>query len=162
MFCSTGSEVNMHIFLFRNCVLASTVWEANKLPVAKKRVSLQLLKNCLFTLNYRVMPLLFAFHSPNITQLVVDTGSRDEIWWSPYIEDVWIARMPATKHDALSQGWMNETKWVDPGGLGVIILASGSEVRGYDPGRGRWIFSERKNPEYDFLRNGSKAVGPVS
>ena len=24
------------------------------------------------------------------------------------------------------------------------------------------FFSERKNPEYDFLRNGSKAVGPVS
>ena len=51
---------------------------------------------------------------------------------------------------------------VDPGGPVVIILASGSEVRGYDPGRGRWIFSERKNPEYDFPRKGSKAVGPVS
>ena len=44
----------------------------------------------------------------------------------------------------------------------VIILVSGSEVRGFNPGRGRWIFSERKNPEYDFLRKGSKAVGPVS
>ena len=51
---------------------------------------------------------------------------------------------------------------VDPGGLGVIILASGSEIRWFDPGRGRWIFSELKNPEYDFLRKGSKAVGPVS
>ena len=51
---------------------------------------------------------------------------------------------------------------VDPGGLGVVILASGSEVRGFDPGRGRWIFSECKNPEYDFLRKGSNAVGPVS
>ena len=50
----------------------------------------------------------------------------------------------------------------DPGVLGVIILSSGSEVRGFDPGRGRWIFSERKNSEYDFLRKGSKAVGPVS
>ena len=46
---------------------------------------------------------------------------------------------------------------VDPGGLGVIILASGSEDREFDPGD-----SERKNPEYDFLRKGSKAVGPVS
>ena len=35
-------------------------------------------------------------------------------------------------------------------------------IRGFDPGRGRWIFSERKNPENDFLRKGSKAVGPVS
>ena len=37
-----------------------------------------------------------------------------------------------------------------------------SEVRVFKPGRGRWIFSERKNPEYDFLRKGTKAVGPVS
>ena len=27
---------------------------------------------------------------------------------------------------------------------------------------GSMDFSERKNPEYDFLRKGSKAVGPVS
>ena len=51
---------------------------------------------------------------------------------------------------------------VDPGSSVVIILSSGSEVRGFDLGRGRWIFSERKNPEYDFLRKESKAVGPVS
>ena len=44
----------------------------------------------------------------------------------------------------------------------LIPLASRSEVRGYDSGRGRWIFSERKNLEYDFLRKVSKAVGPVS
>ena len=50
---------------------------------------------------------------------------------------------------------------VDPGGPVVIILASGSEVRGFDPGRGPWIFSEHKNPGYDF-RKGSKAAGPVS
>ena len=51
---------------------------------------------------------------------------------------------------------------VDPGSPVVIILASGSEVRGLEPGRGRWVFSEPKNPEYDFLRKGSKAVGSVS
>ena len=56
----------------------------------------------------------------------------------------------------------NNLEVVDPGGPVVIILDCGSEVRGFDPGRGRWIFSERKNPEYDFLRKGSKAVGPVS
>ena len=50
----------------------------------------------------------------------------------------------------------------DPGGPVVIILASGSEVCGFDPSQGQWIFSERKNPEYDFLRKGSKAVGPIS
>ena len=53
-------------------------------------------------------------------------------------------------------------KFSRPGGPVVIILTTGSEVRGFDPGRGRWIFSERKNPEYDFLRKGSKSVGPVS
>ena len=54
------------------------------------------------------------------------------------------------------------TLGVDPGGPVVIIRATGSEVRGSKPGRGQWIFSELKNPEYDFLRKGSKAVGPVS
>ena len=53
------------------------------------------------------------------------------------------------------------TTQVDLGGRVVIILATGSEVRRFKPGRGRWIFSGRKNPEYDFLRKGSKAVGPV-
>ena len=51
-----------------------------------------------------------------------------------------------------------KTIQVDPGGPVVIILATGSEVRGMKPGRGRWIYSERKNPQYDFLRKGSKAV----
>ena len=37
---------------------------------------------------------------------------------------------------------------VDPGGSMVVILSTGSEVRGFKPGWGRWIFSERKNPEW--------------
>ena len=65
------------------------------------------------------------------------------------------------RHYLRTAGWIL-IKLVDPGGPVVIVLASGSEVRGFDPGRGRWIFSERKNPEYDFFRKGSKAVGPVS
>ena len=51
---------------------------------------------------------------------------------------------------------------VDPGGPVVIILATESEGCGFKAGRGRWNFSERKNPEYDFLRKGRNAVGPVS
>ena len=51
---------------------------------------------------------------------------------------------------------------MDLGGPVVIMLASGSEVRGFDPGGvDGFFFSERKNPEYDFLRKGSNAVGPV-
>ena len=45
---------------------------------------------------------------------------------------------------------------VDHGGPVFIILATGSEVSGFSPGRGRWIFSESKNAEYDLLRKGSK------
>ena len=33
---------------------------------------------------------------------------------------------------------------------------------GFKPDRDRRIYSERKNPEYDFLREGDKAVGTVS
>ena len=43
---------------------------------------------------------------------------------------------------------------VNPGGPVVIILATGSEVHRFKPSRGRWIFSEHKNPEHDFLRRG--------
>ena len=51
---------------------------------------------------------------------------------------------------------------VDPGGPVVVIPATGSEIRVFKHGWGRWIFSERKNPEYDSLWKGSKAMSPVS
>ena len=51
---------------------------------------------------------------------------------------------------------------VDPDGPVVIIFATGSEVLRVQTWPGSMDFSERKNPEYDFLRKGSKAVGPVS
>ena len=40
----------------------------------------------------------------------------------------------------------------------VIILTIGSGVRGFKLGRGRCTFSELKNPEYNFLRKGSRVV----
>jgi hypothetical protein len=42
------------------------------------------------------------------------------------------------------------------GGLGVSALASGTQVRGFKPGRNR-----RKNPQRAFLQKGSKTVGPM-
>ena len=45
-------------------------------------------------------------------------------------------RTPGSIRDNLSHAQ------VDPSGPVVIILASGSEVRRFNPGRGRWIFSE--------------------
>ena len=111
------------------------------------------------------------------------------LWWSNdirgpggpkpswHVSDSW-GKIPKKPHPGnLSRPWMEpgpaawQTRmlppaplwWtVDPGCPVVIILASGSEVRRLDRRRGRWVFSERKNPEYDFLRKVSKAVGPVS
>jgi hypothetical protein len=51
---------------------------------------------------------------------------------------------------------------VDLGGLVVSVLATGPKVRGFDPYRDRWIFKGDKNPEHNFLRRGSTAVGPMS
>jgi hypothetical protein len=51
---------------------------------------------------------------------------------------------------------------VASGCLLVIMLAIGSKVRGFQPGRGRWIFKGDKNPYHDFLRRGSKFLGPLS
>ena len=46
--------------------------------------------------------------------------------------------------------------------LGISKDTAHIIVRGFKPARVRWIFSESKNPEYDFLRKGSKAAGTVS
>jgi hypothetical protein len=43
------------------------------------------------------------------------------------------------------------------GGLGVSMLASGTQVRGFEPGRNRRIF-RATNPQHTFLRWGNKAV----
>jgi hypothetical protein len=49
------------------------------------------------------------------------------------------------------------------GGLVVSILATGTRVRGFKPGRSHWIFSGiQKNPQYSFLRKGSKIICPMS
>jgi hypothetical protein len=48
------------------------------------------------------------------------------------------------------------------GGVMVIVLATGPKVRELKPGRRKWIFKGDKNRQHDFLRRGSKAVGPMS
>jgi hypothetical protein len=48
------------------------------------------------------------------------------------------------------------------GGLAISVLASGTQVRGFKPGRSRRIFKGGKNPQHAFLRKRSKAVGPMS
>ena len=76
--------------------------------------------------------------------------------WLGYRRDARCARKTVEKHH------VHSTLNVDPGAPVVIILATGSEVRGFKSGRGSIDFSERKNLEHDFFRKGSKAVGPVS
>jgi hypothetical protein len=44
----------------------------------------------------------------------------------------------------------------------VSVLASGPKFRGLKPGQGRWNVKGDKNPWHDFLRIGSKGVGPMS
>jgi hypothetical protein len=48
------------------------------------------------------------------------------------------------------------------GGVMVIVVANGTNVSGFKPAQERWIFKRDKNPHHDFLRTGSKAVGPIS
>jgi hypothetical protein len=37
------------------------------------------------------------------------------------------------------------------------VLAIENNVRGFKPGRGRWIFNGDKNPQHAFLQMGNKA-----
>ena len=46
------------------------------------------------------------------------------------------------------------------GGLVVSMLASGTQICGFKPGRSRWI--GRKNPQHAFLRRGNKRICPMS
>ena len=48
------------------------------------------------------------------------------------------------------------------GGLLVSMLASGTGVRGFEPGRSRWIFRVYEYPQYAFLRKGSERICPMS
>jgi hypothetical protein len=42
------------------------------------------------------------------------------------------------------------------------VLATGPKIRGFKPGRRRWILRTIKHPYHDFLWRGSKDVGPMS
>jgi hypothetical protein len=44
-------------------------------------------------------------------------------------------------------------------GVTVSVLAIEPKVRGFKPGRGRWVFKRDKNPQHAFLRRASKALG---
>jgi hypothetical protein len=48
------------------------------------------------------------------------------------------------------------------GGLVVSMLASGSRVRGFDPDRSRWIFSDAKKSSACLPSEGSKIICPMS
>jgi hypothetical protein len=44
----------------------------------------------------------------------------------------------------ISDFWNHLWGWVALGGLVVSVLATGPKVRGFNPGRGRWIFKGDK------------------
>jgi hypothetical protein len=45
------------------------------------------------------------------------------------------------------------------GGVIVIALAIGPKVHRFKPGHEQRVFKGDKNPLYDFIRRGSKAIG---
>jgi hypothetical protein len=53
------------------------------------------------------------------------------------------------------------TEAIVPCGTVVSVLAVGPKVRGFKTGRGQWICKGDKNPWYNFLQSGNKAVSPV-
>jgi hypothetical protein len=67
------------------------------------------------------------------------------------------AGMKRDVFNQLTTGLMGELSGF--GGLVVSALASGTQVRGFKPGRSRRIFRAKKKT---FLRRGSKAVGSMS
>jgi hypothetical protein len=67
--------------------------------------------------------------------------------------------LPTSQHDVKRR---RLTSSVFLGGVIVIVLAIGPKVRGFKPGRARWIFKGGKSPQHTFLRKGSEAVGPMS
>ena len=94
------------------------------------------------------------------------SGENDDTWWyrTPSFLMTMQGVTPLLSRTSCAAG--NGRFWnihrTHPIWVHGIKISSGSEVRGFKPGRGRWIFSERKNPEYDFVRKGSKAVGPAA
>jgi hypothetical protein len=44
----------------------------------------------------------------------------------------------------------------------IIVLFIVPKVRGFKPGRGRWIFNGDNISKHDLLRRGTKAVGDMS
>ena len=61
-----------------------------------------------------------------------DTSTSQEVTGAYLNEEIW-----GKGGKALEPGF---DPGVDPDGPMVIILATGSEVHGFIPGRGRWIF----------------------
>jgi hypothetical protein len=77
----------------------------------------------------------------------------------------WFGLAEGNKPDSVGLvGWLLVMEFRSSGfsGLVVSMLASGTRVRGFKPGRSRRIFSCEKNPQHAFLRKGSKAVCPMS
>jgi hypothetical protein len=47
------------------------------------------------------------------------------------------------------------------GGAVFSVLAIGPKVRGFKPGRGRWIFEDDRSPQHALFKRRTKAVGPM-
>jgi hypothetical protein len=43
----------------------------------------------------------------------------------------------------------------------LCVTTYKSDVARHEPGRGRWIFKDDKNPQHDFFRRESKTIGTM-
>jgi hypothetical protein len=48
------------------------------------------------------------------------------------------------------------------GGIAVSVIVTGPNVRGFKPGKRKWIFNADINLQHTSLQRGSKAGGPMS
>jgi hypothetical protein len=60
----------------------------------------------------------------------------------------------------LKTGYQHTSAYVGLGDVLVIVIAIGPKVRGFNPGRGRWIFKGDNNPQHTFLRREVKQSSP--
>ena len=82
----------------------------------------------------------------NATEMLLKVWRLFAAW--PKVSNVIFRAHRSSKHTLIHDGF---------GGLVVSILAAGTRVRGFKPGRSRWIFLA-----YAFLRRGSKIMCPMA
>ena len=92
------------------------------------------------------------------------SGLFNSLFYHIYVRKSTCCIIQTREKRPLTEIWLQDvfTQSFDGfGGLVLSMLASGTQVCGFKPGRSRWIF-RGKNPQHAFLRRGSKRICPMS